>query len=148
MAIRTKIGALPSEVTSTVSNTLPKIYNGPYMCGFTDLSGYSQPYAIYCNACDDAISDAHHFHCGECDNGDFDLCQKCVDKGVHCETEDHWLIKRIVSDGKVINSTTKIISRTAEMAGQRKMKAEDSGNVQEKDVDEERTRTCNSCIEG
>lgn len=58
------------------------------------------------------------------------------------------MIKRIVSDGKVINSTTKIISRTAEMAGQRKMKAEDSGNVQEKYVDEERTRTCNSCIEG
>ncbi|KAI9784273.1 MAG: hypothetical protein M1839_002334 [Geoglossum umbratile] len=147
MAIRTKIGALPTEIASTQSSTLPKIYNGAYMCGFTDSNGYGQSYAIFCNFCDVAISDAHHYHCGECDNGDFDLCQKCVDKGIHCGNEDHWLIKRIMSDGKVINSTTQIISSAAEKTEQRSTKAEGGDNVQEKDADEERTRTCNSCIE-
>ncbi|KAH0542040.1 hypothetical protein FGG08_003504 [Glutinoglossum americanum] len=119
MAIRTKIGALPVEAASTQPNPPPKTYSGPYMCGFTDPNGYSQSY---------------------CDGGDFDLCQKCVDRGVHCGSEDHWLIKRIMSDGKVVISTT-------EKVAPKSMKAEDGGNTQEKDSEEERTRTCNSCIE-
>ncbi|KAH0551034.1 hypothetical protein GP486_007610 [Trichoglossum hirsutum] len=140
MAIRTKTGALPAEATSAQPSTTAKIYSGPYMCGFTDPSAYSSSYAIYCNSCDVAISDPYHFHCSDCDGGDFDLCKKCVDRGVHCGSEDHWLIKRILNDGKVINSTT-------EKVRPKSMGAEGSVNVQEKGADE-RTRTCNSCIEG
>ncbi|KAI9823153.1 MAG: hypothetical protein M1832_002596 [Thelocarpon impressellum] len=66
-------------------------------------------YSVYCNSCDVPIPHAH-YHCSICDDGDFDLCQACVDAGVLCHGEDHWLIKRFVQDHKVINSTTETIA--------------------------------------
>lgn len=65
-------------------------------------------YSVYCNACDGAIPD-EHYHCSTCDDGDFDLCQTCIDNGVACGGEDHWMIKRFVKSGKVINSTTETL---------------------------------------
>ncbi|KAL2196166.1 hypothetical protein P885DRAFT_78504 [Corynascus similis CBS 632.67] len=62
-------------------------------------------YAVCCNSCDQTIPDAH-YHCSTCDDGDFDLCQKCVDYGVTCKGNNHWLIKRFVKNGVIINSTT------------------------------------------
>nr|URN46144.1 Nbr1 [Thermochaetoides thermophila] len=62
-------------------------------------------YAVCCNNCDRTIPDAH-YHCSTCDDGDFDLCQECVDRGVTCKGADHWMIKRFVRDGVIINSTT------------------------------------------
>ena len=69
-------------------------------------------YSVFCNECDRAIPGAH-YHCSICDDGDFDLCQRCVDSGVLCGGEGHWLIKRIVKNGKVINSTTETIAPKA-----------------------------------
>ncbi|KAK4241012.1 next to BRCA1 gene 1 protein [Achaetomium macrosporum] len=62
-------------------------------------------YSVCCNSCDRTIPNAH-YHCSTCDEGDFDLCQDCVDRGVTCKGPDHWLIKRFVEDGVLINSTT------------------------------------------
>ncbi|KAL2130603.1 hypothetical protein VTI74DRAFT_6187 [Chaetomium olivicolor] len=62
-------------------------------------------YAVCCNSCDATIPDAH-YHCSTCDDGDFDLCQGCVDRGVTCKGDNHWLIKRFVKNGVIINSTT------------------------------------------
>jgi next-to-BRCA1 protein 1 len=62
-------------------------------------------YAVCCNSCDRTIPNAH-YHCSTCDDGDFDLCQECVDRGVTCKGTNHWLIKRFVKDGIIINSTT------------------------------------------
>lgn len=108
-------------------------------------------FTICCNNCDAGIPDAH-WHCSICDDGDFDLCGKCVEKGVLCDVEDHWLIKRIVNDGKVINSTTETI------APKKHAKAEDEKDVPgafNSDIKEEvlqetpdMSRTCNSCVQG
>ncbi|KAH6641675.1 hypothetical protein F5144DRAFT_564552 [Chaetomium tenue] len=62
-------------------------------------------YAVCCNSCDETIPDAH-YHCSTCDDGDFDLCQTCVNQGVTCKGPNHWLIKRFVVSGVIINSTT------------------------------------------
>jgi next-to-BRCA1 protein 1 len=67
-------------------------------------------YAVCCNICDKTIPDAH-YHCGTCDDGDFDLCLECVQKGETCRMDDHWLIKRQVKDGVFVNSTTVKLSR-------------------------------------
>ncbi|KAK3377901.1 hypothetical protein B0H63DRAFT_478317 [Podospora didyma] len=66
-------------------------------------------YAVCCNNCDQHIPEAH-YHCSTCDDGDFDLCQECVDQGVTCHGADHWLIKRFVNNGLIINSTTERIA--------------------------------------
>jgi len=62
-------------------------------------------YTIYCDACDAALSN-EHFHCGICNNGDFDLCQSCVDTGNMCPAGNHWLVKRTLKSGRCISSTT------------------------------------------
>ncbi|OXV06327.1 hypothetical protein Egran_05905 [Elaphomyces granulatus] len=62
-------------------------------------------FCIDCNSCGRSIPN-EHYHCGTCDGGDYDLCPSCVDRGVSCLVEDHWLIKRFVEGESVINSTT------------------------------------------
>ncbi|KAK1480084.1 hypothetical protein CCUS01_00640 [Colletotrichum cuscutae] len=66
-------------------------------------------FAVCCNSCDQTVPEAH-YHCSTCDDGDFDLCQNCVDQGITCYGADHWLIKRIVKNGQIINSTTETIA--------------------------------------
>lgn len=66
-------------------------------------------FCIDCNNCSKFIPNAH-YHCSICDGGDYDLCQACVDLGVSCPGEGHWLIKRFVKDGVVINSTTETVA--------------------------------------
>lgn len=65
---------------------------------------------VYCNNCDKPMKDTH-YHCSICDDGDYDLCEECVSTGKVCPGEAHWLIKRCVKDGKVVNSTTQMLSR-------------------------------------
>jgi len=68
-----------------------------------------RPFTVCCNKCDKAVPNAH-FHCSKCDDGDFDLCQECVNSGVTCNDETHWLIKRTIKDGEITQSTTAILS--------------------------------------
>jgi next-to-BRCA1 protein 1 len=72
-------------------------------------ASYVRGFAICCNNCEKTIPDAH-YHCATCDDGDFDLCQSCVDKGVVCRSDLHWLIKRSLFNGQIVNSRTEVIS--------------------------------------
>jgi next-to-BRCA1 protein 1 len=99
-------------------------------------------YSVYCNNCNDSIPDVH-YHCSTCDDGDFDLCQTCVNDGVLCGSEDHWLIKRFVNNGKVINSTTETIAPKPTFSESKTTLV----TAKEPKVTTT-TRTCNSCIQG
>lgn len=103
----------------------------------------SNVFSVYCNHCSQPIPD-EHYHCSTCDDGDFDLCQSCVDDGVLCGSDDHWMIKRFVKDGKVINSTTETIAPKPS-ASESKTTLVQQEEEEEGDV---ATRTCNSCITG
>lgn len=98
-------------------------------------------YSVYCNNCNDSIPDVH-YHCSICDDGDFDLCQSCVGRGVVCGSESHWLIKRFVQNGKVINSTTETI------APKRSFSESKTTLVAPEPLVPAATRTCNNCISG
>ena len=65
-------------------------------------------FAVCCNTCKKTIPGSH-YHCSTCDDGDFDLCQPCVDRGTTCYSNAHWLIKRSIVNGQVVNSTTETI---------------------------------------
>jgi next-to-BRCA1 protein 1 len=105
-------------------------------------------YSVFCNECDHAIPGAH-YHCSICDDGDFDLCQSCVDSGVLCGGEGHWLIKRIVKDGKVINSTTETIApKATKVEDEKKSSSSPSSEVKVDEGLDVETRTCNSCVGG
>lgn len=66
-------------------------------------------FAVCCNSCEKNIPNVH-YHCSTCDDGDFDLCQSCVDQGITCHGRDHWLIKRSTVDGQLVQSTTETIA--------------------------------------
>lgn len=66
-------------------------------------------FAVCCNNCDRTIPDAH-YHCSTCDDGDFDLCPDCVEKGITCYNSDHWLLKRFVRGDFILVSTTEKVS--------------------------------------
>lgn len=97
-------------------------------------------FSVYCNNCNSPIPD-EHYHCSTCDGGDFDLCQECIDNGVLCRGEDHWMIKRYVKNGKVMNSLTSTIApkRYAAESKTTLVAPEERGFA---------TRTCNSCVDG
>lgn len=100
-------------------------------------------FSVYCNECSQPIPD-EHYHCSTCDEGDFDLCQSCVDDGHLCGGDDHWMIKRFVKNGQVINSTTETIAPKP-IASESKTTLV---QPEEEDEDIVATRTCNSCIQG
>jgi next-to-BRCA1 protein 1 len=66
-------------------------------------------FCIDCNHCGASIP-GEHYHCSICDEGDYDLCAVCVDAGITCPGEDHWLLKRLVQNGVIVNSTTETIA--------------------------------------
>ena len=66
-------------------------------------------FAVFCNSCDKTIP-AAHYHCSTCDDGDFDLCQDCVNQGISCYNPGHWLIKRSRNNGEIVYSVTERIA--------------------------------------
>lgn len=112
---------MPAELPSPFTQTKP-------VCTASAFT-----YAIFCDACDGKIFDAH-YHCGICDKGDYDLCQTCVNRGVHCKDSAHWLIKRSLQGGNIVSSITESI----------KAKTPDAT----KPYTHILTRTCNSCVAG
>lgn len=83
---------------------LPTAVSYPATCPATGAA-----FAVCCNSCEKTIPDVH-FHCATCDDGDFDLCQSCVQQGITCHGKDHWLIKRTTVDGRLIQSTTETVA--------------------------------------
>ena len=115
-----------------------------------DCSIPSNSFTICCNNCDKPIPDAH-WHCSICERGDFDLCQDCVDTGCLCDDEDHWLIKRFVKGGKVINSTTETIApKKATKLEEKAIPGAFTSDLKREDNHEpvDLSRTCNSCVGG
>lgn len=66
-------------------------------------------FAVCCNSCDRTVPDAH-YHCSSCDDGDFDLCQSCIDQGITCYSDNHWLIRRTIVNGAIVRSSTEKIA--------------------------------------
>ncbi|KIX06866.1 uncharacterized protein Z518_04842 [Rhinocladiella mackenziei CBS 650.93] len=103
----------------------------------------STSYSIDCNHCGKSVPN-EHYHCGICENGDFDLCQECIDSGVTCDGDEHWLLKRTIRNGVVIPSTTetlppkKLSTATA--------RSSDDLNPPTSPEQDDGERTCNSCI--
>ncbi|KAI9824638.1 MAG: hypothetical protein M1819_000839 [Sarea resinae] len=102
----------------------------------------SSTWSVYCNHCDKPMTGAH-FHCSICDDGDFDLCQSCVEGGVLCGGESHWLIKRLIRNGQLINSTTETIAPKKNAKSE--VEKEMPGAFSTEEV-EEKTRICNCCV--
>ncbi|KAI1434181.1 hypothetical protein GGR50DRAFT_687783 [Xylaria sp. CBS 124048] len=67
-------------------------------------------FTVCCNSCDVPVPDTH-YHCSICDEGDFDLCQDCVNRGISCYGDGHWLIRRSIVDGRIECSSTEIIPK-------------------------------------
>lgn len=115
-------------------------------------------FCIDCNNCGGSIP-SEHYHCSICDDGDYDLCLNCVDAGVTCPGEDHWLLKRLVQDGAIINSVTTIAPKRLESVSitekpatvEEEPKVEEKEAVPEPEIKEEpkevsNERTCNACF--
>jgi len=98
-------------------------------------------FSVYCNNCEGNIPD-DHYHCSTCDEGDFDLCQSCVEHGVTCKDDAHWMIKRFVKNGTVINSTTETLSPKPKPAA-----SESKATLVAPEEEAGATRTCNCCIQ-
>lgn len=95
-------------------------------------------FSIDCNNCGQSVQN-DHYHCSKCEMGDFDLCPSCVERGVSCDGDDHWLIKRNIHNGKVFSSNTETLPPKRKTPSIPESK-------EESDVDEEDQRTCNCCI--
>ncbi|OJD13597.1 hypothetical protein AJ78_05966 [Emergomyces pasteurianus Ep9510] len=106
------------------------------------------PICIDCNHCGKAVPDAH-YHCSICDDGDYDLCQKCVDAGVLCPGEGHWLIKRTVNDGRIRYNVTETIAPRKNLkpeVQEELSSAEEQTTPIENDETKLGERTCNACF--
>ncbi|CAK1357555.1 hypothetical protein CB0940_07718 [Cercospora beticola] len=110
-------------------------------------------YSVYCNICGVATPDVH-YHCSICDDGDYDLCQGCVDSGNACPGEGHWLIKRFSKNGAYVNSTTTRLSSQESNAApevvveqKKEMPGTFTDDVKAVTVETRMpTRTCNNCV--
>lgn len=127
-----KLQIPPSKSQSTAPTlsmpTLPTLND---FCGTT--------FSIDCNHCGDSVSN-EHYHCSKCEMGDFDLCPACINRGVTCDGDDHWLIKRTIDNGRVISSNTETLPPKKNAV------LPPTSAVEEAPVCEEDQRTCNSCI--
>ena len=106
-------------------------------------------FTVQCNNCNENI-DNTHYHCSICDEGDYDLCPKCINFGVHCEVDNHFLIKRSIDHGRVVNSTmetaprktVKIEEPEKEVPGAFTTEAKEETPLESLEM----TRTCNCCV--
>lgn len=97
-----RITALVDERLQRAHKAIAEAHSKPQVC---PSPTYRPTYRIYCNHCDAGIN-SEHYHCDSCDNGDYDLCHPCVDRGTMCRG-GHWMIKRDVVNGEIVGSVTK-----------------------------------------
>lgn len=101
-------------------------------------------WVVFCNSCNTSMED-EHFHCSICDHGDYDLCSRCVEDGVHCPGSGHWMVKRFVQNGRVLNSTTELVAPKPRPQSEQEMPGSFTDEKQHVEPDEP-TRTCNCCV--
>lgn len=129
--------------------------HGNLMQHFGDLSAMEMPlkqcpyaqanssFTVFCNNCSRPIVNVH-YHCGVCDDGDFDLCLDCTGKGISCSDDNHWMIKRTIENGKVSSSTTETLPPKTTYNNSKTTLIE---TEEEEQITDDATRTCNSCIQ-
>lgn len=139
--------------SKAVQQPMPTLAIRPHQAA-EPAATFGQAWSVYCNSCNKAMANIH-YHCSICDGGDYDLCEECVAGGTLCHGEGHWLIKRYITDGKFINSTTERISPRQPKSIPELVKSEvtekempgtftdDAKTLNEPQV---ATRTCNSCV--
>ncbi|KAG9531793.1 hypothetical protein KCU93_g1492, partial [Aureobasidium melanogenum] len=109
------------------------------------------PWTIFCNACEKTMPNVH-YHCSACDGGDYDLCETCVNQGVSCLGEGHWLVKRSIQDGKLVSSTTERFApksqTTAVSSSPKPETVKEIPGAFTEDINplSESSRTCNACV--
>jgi next-to-BRCA1 protein 1 len=108
-------------------------------------------FCIDCDHCGRPIPN-EHYHCNTCSDGDYDLCPQCIDSGVNCQGEDHWLVRRFVKDGIITNSTTKTLaSHKIQTRDEHKPQPEpvlESAPGPTENIAINRERVCNNCLKG
>ncbi|EXJ59699.1 hypothetical protein A1O7_03845 [Cladophialophora yegresii CBS 114405] len=126
----------PAKAASLYSSK--DVYSLPTLPQMSDFP--TDSYTVDCNHCGSSVPN-EHYHCGICEGGDFDLCKACIDAGITCDGDEHWLLKRTILNGIVVPSTTETLppkklskSPTAELV---------TPIGPEQDGDD---LTCNSCI--
>ncbi|KAJ5377829.1 uncharacterized protein N7496_005238 [Penicillium cataractarum] len=88
-------------------------------------------FCIDCNNCGRSIAN-EHYHCSICEYGDYDVCPQCIEAGASCRSDGHWLIKRMVVNGVVTNSTTETIPpRQTQAQAQTEVKAHETPELTE-----------------
>ncbi|KAI9376486.1 hypothetical protein BJX61DRAFT_367196 [Aspergillus egyptiacus] len=106
-------------------------------------------FCIDCNNCNRPIAN-EHYHCTICAGGDYDLCPQCVDSGVNCLGEDHWLVRRLVKDGVITNSTTKTLAShkiKAQVEDSKPEPVQESSSEPAKKTVANPERICNNCLQ-
>ena len=105
-------------------------------------------YRITCNKCQVYIPN-EHYHCSVCDAGDFHLCQSCFDRGVTCDSKDHWLIKRYIKGDQIISSINETIAFKKHTGGPPCTPRIKRSAPLRKDTDKSvGEQTCQSCMKG
>ncbi|KAG9770668.1 hypothetical protein KCU88_g6567, partial [Aureobasidium melanogenum] len=139
------------DLSQTGSDELPskgpvkirgsKVFSFPTLPLLDDFPSAS--YSIDCNNCGMTVPN-EHYHCGICENGDFDLCKPCVDAGVTCNGEEHWLLKRTIRNGVVVPSTTETLP--PKKCPEAPTGSSDDTVTPVTLEQDDGERTCNSCI--
>ena len=120
------------------------VADGAFAKNFNIPSGNDSlgSFSIDCNSCGELIPD-EHYHCGICDNGDFDLCLACVAAEITCNGSSHWLIKRKIQNGCLVTSVTERINPKKWQPS-----VSDINDIKTLPSVLTTSRTCNSCIRG
>ena len=61
-----------------------------------DIETVADSISIYrtsCSICKRRPIFLPYYHCNSCRMGDFDLCQSCYDRGIHCHDDEHLLVE-------------------------------------------------------
>ena len=126
---------LAEPVMPNIEKPAQPVLSMPTLPTLNDFCGTT--FSIDCNHCGESVTN-EHYHCGKCELGDFDLCPTCINRGITCDGDDHWLIKRNIKNGKVFASNTETLPP--------KKKAQSVPEATPMPKFEEDQRTCNSCI--
>jgi ankyrin repeat protein len=64
------------------------------------------PGSLECDVCTSSITTTDlHYHCRQCFNGDWDVCEDCKSRGAFCAERTHILVKRTWGDMKWVEMT-------------------------------------------
>ena len=88
---RPTAGALALEIDRmSIDQEQLSLYKAGFHKTMNDFMGHV-PHTPFCDACY-AFCIQDYFSCCSCNDGNFDLCESCVTKGLHCSNEAHQLV--------------------------------------------------------